>query len=153
MASFTVIFDACVLYPAPLRDLLMNIALTDLFRARWTEIIHDEWTGNLLAKRDDLTKEQLDRTVGLMNKAVPDCLVTNFEDLIPSLALPDENDRHVLAAAIPNQWGKPKTNGVRVEWHLLKRKPLINMWKKTGLAVKLQIAKQSTSPETGHDSC
>lgn len=29
-----------------------------------------------------------------------DCLVEGYEDLIPSLALPDKNDRHVLAAAI-----------------------------------------------------
>ena len=35
-----------------------------------------------------------------MNLAVPDCLVTGYEALIPSLVLPDPNDRHVLAAAI-----------------------------------------------------
>lgn len=35
-----------------------------------------------------------------MNRAVPDCLVDGYQDLIPSLKLPDENDRHVLAAAI-----------------------------------------------------
>ena len=35
-----------------------------------------------------------------MNQAVPDCLVKHFEDLIPSLKLPDKDDRHVLAAAI-----------------------------------------------------
>ena len=34
MASFTALYDACVLYPAPLRDLLMHLAMTDLFRAR-----------------------------------------------------------------------------------------------------------------------
>ena len=28
---FTVVYDACVLYPAPLRDLLMRLALTDLY--------------------------------------------------------------------------------------------------------------------------
>lgn len=39
---FTVIYDACVLYPAPLRDLLMRLALTDLYRARWSNQIHDE---------------------------------------------------------------------------------------------------------------
>jgi hypothetical protein len=32
------------LYPAPLRDLLMQLAVTDLFRAKWAEAIHDEWT-------------------------------------------------------------------------------------------------------------
>ena len=43
MANFTVIYDACVFYPAPLRDFLMHLALTELFRARWTETIHEEW--------------------------------------------------------------------------------------------------------------
>lgn len=38
--SFIVVYDACVLYPAPLRDLLMHLALTDLFRAKWTNKIH-----------------------------------------------------------------------------------------------------------------
>jgi len=50
-SHFTVIYDACVLYPAPLRDLLMRLALTDLYRARWTEMIHDEWTHNVLKQR------------------------------------------------------------------------------------------------------
>lgn len=36
-SHFTVVYDACVLYPAPLRDLLMWLALTDLYRARWSD--------------------------------------------------------------------------------------------------------------------
>jgi hypothetical protein len=43
MANFTVIYDANVLYPAPLRSLLVYLATTGLFRARWTEEIHHEW--------------------------------------------------------------------------------------------------------------
>ena len=43
-SHFTVVYDACVLYPAPLRDLLMHLALADLYRARWSDMIHDEWT-------------------------------------------------------------------------------------------------------------
>ena len=39
-----------------------------------------------------------------MNQAVPDCLVTGYEELIDSLELPDP-DRHVLAAAIRCQGG------------------------------------------------
>nr|WP_293617639.1 hypothetical protein [Salinisphaera sp.] len=54
---FVVLFDACVLYPAPLRDFLLNLALTDLFAARWTEHIHDEWIENLLTKRPTLARE------------------------------------------------------------------------------------------------
>jgi hypothetical protein len=100
MASFTVVYDACVLYPAPLRDFLIRLALTELFRARWTETIHEEWMAAVLANRPDLTSAQLERTRGLMNTSVPDCLITGYKELIPGLTLPDPDDRHVLAAAI-----------------------------------------------------
>jgi predicted nucleic acid-binding protein len=100
MATFTALYDSCVLYPAPLRDLLMHLALTDLFRARWTNQIHDEWIGAVLRNRKDLKREQLERTRDLMNRHVHDCLVTGYKSLIDGLALPDKDDRHVLAAAI-----------------------------------------------------
>jgi predicted nucleic acid-binding protein len=100
MATFTALYDACVLYPAPLRDLLMHLALTDMFRARWSDQIHAEWTRSLLRNRPDLTVQQLERTRNLMNAHVMDCLVTGYEPLIEGLQLPDANDRHVLAAAI-----------------------------------------------------
>ncbi|MBF8673116.1 PIN domain-containing protein [Pseudomonas fulva] len=99
-SPFTVIYDACVLYPAPLRDLLMHLALTGAYRARWSEQIHDEWTRNVLKNRPDVSETQLDRTVGFMNRAIPDSLVSDYEPLIRGLDLPDEDDRHVLAAAI-----------------------------------------------------
>lgn len=100
MTQPTVVYDACVLYPAALRDFLMHLAVTNLFRARWTDMIHDEWIRNVLKDRPDLEARQLVRTRQLMDANVLDCLVTEYESLIPSLALPDENDRHVLAAAI-----------------------------------------------------
>lgn len=103
MTSFSVVYDACVLYPAPLRDLLMRLAVTDLFRAKWTDEIHDEWIRNVLANRVDLKQEQLERTRTLMNSHVRDCLVTGYEFLIPTITLPDPDDRHVLAAAIRSQ--------------------------------------------------
>ncbi len=103
MSEFTALFDACVLYPAPLRDLLVRLARTGLFRAKWTEEIHDEWIRNLLKNRPDLQPERLQRTKHLMNIAVRDCLVQSYEALIPSLVLPDKDDRHVLAAAIEAQ--------------------------------------------------
>ena len=100
MSQFTALFDACVLYPAPLRDLLMELALTDLFRAKWTNEIHDEWIRNLLKNRPDLTLERLQITRDKMNLHIQDSLVENYQSLIPLLALSDQDDRHVLAAAI-----------------------------------------------------
>ena len=99
MSKFTVVFDACVLYPAPLRDTLMRLALTDLFKAHWTDMIHAEWI-NALLRQNKHSKETLERTRDLMDKHVRDAKVFNFESLIDSLELPDPDDRHVLAAAI-----------------------------------------------------
>jgi hypothetical protein len=78
----------------------MRLALTDLFQARWTNQIHDEWTRNVLANRPDITPASLARCRQLMDEHVPDCLVTGYEAIIPALTLPDLDDRHVLAAAI-----------------------------------------------------
>lgn len=99
-SPFTAVYDACVLYPAPLRDFLMRLALSGCFRARWSARIHEEWQRNLLQKRPDLDAVQLARTAALMDHALPDSRVRGYENLIPGLALPDPDDRHVLAAAI-----------------------------------------------------
>ena len=96
----TAIYDANVLYPAPLRDLLIRLAQAGLVRARWTDTIHDEWLRNVLKDNPRLSAERLARTRSLMNDAVRDCLVSGYEDLTATLSLPDPDDRHVLAAAI-----------------------------------------------------
>lgn len=93
-------FDACVLYPAPVRDLLVRLSGTGLFRAHWTADIQQEWMRNLRKDRADISQEALERTAAMMVDAVPDCLVTGHEQLIGGLTLPDSDDRHVLAAAI-----------------------------------------------------
>jgi hypothetical protein len=89
-----------VLYPSDLRNLLMHLALTGLFRATWSDAVHEEWIAALLRNRPDLTRAKLERTRMLMDQHATDALVTGYEDLIPGLHLPDPNDRHVLAAAI-----------------------------------------------------
>jgi len=99
MSKFTVVYDACVLYPAPLRDALMRLALTDLFKAHWTDHIHDEWINALLRAKKH-SPESLSRARELMDRHVRDAKVTGYEPLIEGLDLPDPDDRHVLAAAI-----------------------------------------------------
>ena len=100
MAGHTVLLDASVLYAAPVRDLLLELALSALFQAKWTERINAEWIRHLLANRPDLTAAQLARTRALMQAHVRECLVEDYEALIDTLTLPDPDDRHVLAAAI-----------------------------------------------------
>ena len=97
--GFVVVYDACVLYPAPVRDLLMEIAISDLVQAKWTERIHQEWMTSLLKDRPEI-KERIKQTRRLMDTTIPDALVTHYESLIDDITLPDPGDRHVLAAAI-----------------------------------------------------
>lgn len=97
--AFVVIYDACVLYPNTLRDLLIRVGLKNFVRARWTDMILDEVDRNI-AQDYDIAPAKLQRRRALMNGAIRDCLVTGFEPLIEGLKLPDPDDRHVLAAAI-----------------------------------------------------
>jgi predicted nucleic acid-binding protein len=94
------VLDACVLYPAQLRDLLVELAARAVFQGRWTSEIHDEWMRNLQVDRPDLDPKRLQRTRERMDLNVQDSVVTGHLFLIPHLTLPDPDDRHVLAAAI-----------------------------------------------------
>ena len=100
MDRFTAFLDSNVLYPAALRNFLMWLTLGGLFRARWSDMVHEEWMAAVRKNLADVTREQLERTRDLMNRHAEDCLVTGFEELIEGIELPDPNDRHVLAAAI-----------------------------------------------------
>lgn len=93
------LLDANVLYPFFQRDLLLSLAYEDLYIPKWSDEIEKEWVRNLKSNRPDISTK-LERTVVLMNHAFPDAKVKGYERRIQKLALPDINDRHVLAAAI-----------------------------------------------------
>jgi predicted nucleic acid-binding protein len=98
--AFIVVYDANVLYPNTLRDLLIRISQAGLVQAKWTNEILDEMLRALSRNRPDIPPDKLDRLRQLMIGAVRDCLVSGYEPLIEGLKLPDPGDRHVLAAAI-----------------------------------------------------
>ena len=100
ISTFTAFIDANVFYGARLRSLVLYLAQTKLFRARWSDRVHEEWIRNLLQNRPDLHAGDLVRTRQLMDASVPDALVTGYEPLIEAMVMPDPNDRHVLAAAV-----------------------------------------------------
>ncbi len=100
MSRRIVLLDANIFYPAPLRDLFLQLAVADLFQARWTADIHREWIEALLRNQPHRDRARLERTRDMMDKATRDCLITDYEQRVPSLSLPDPDDRHVLAAAV-----------------------------------------------------
>ena len=101
--------DACVLYPAPTRDLFMRLALDPRLgiRLKWSQRVQEEWLSHLLEHRADLNEDQRNRlrqTPALMAQALAfqEPLVEGYEHLIPQVRLPDPDDHHVVAAAF---WG------------------------------------------------
>ena len=99
MPVIVAFLDASVLYPAPLRDLLLELAVSDFYRAKWSEAVHDEWTRALRRRRPDIPATRLNRTRRLMDAHVRDALVSGYEELMAAIQLPDPDDRHVVAAA------------------------------------------------------
>ena len=100
MATDVVVLDACVLYSAQLRNLLLHLAAVDLFRPKWSDAIQEEWITNLLSNRSDLSRKDLEKTRDAMNQYFLDSVVQGSDPLISTLTLPDPDDRHVLAVAI-----------------------------------------------------
>ena len=98
--SFCAFLDASVLYPVSLRNLLMRLGIGGLFEARWSTHVHEEWIRAVVRDRPDLPIAKLHQLRDAMDRYADDCLVAGYEPLINSIALPDPNDRHVVAAAI-----------------------------------------------------
>lgn len=96
----TVVYDASVLYPNTLRDLLIRVAQAGMVSAKWSEQILDEMLNALTRDRPDIPAERLGVLRERMNAALRDCLVRGHEPIIDGLDLPDKDDRHVLAAAV-----------------------------------------------------
>jgi hypothetical protein len=70
----TAIIDACVLYSAPIRDLVVRLAQAGLLQARWSDEIHEEWMRNLLKNNPTVSRERLERTRFLMDAAIRDSI-------------------------------------------------------------------------------
>ena len=102
---FTVVVDACVLVPPLTRNLLLSLAEAELFRLRWTANILDEMergaTRDLVRLERDNPAAAAKEARQKMERAFPEALIEGHEPLLGTIAgLPDENDDHVIAAAL-----------------------------------------------------
>ncbi|WP_245667363.1 hypothetical protein [Actinomadura macra] len=77
--AFVVVYDANVLFGNTMRDLFIRIAMkrTSRIRVKWTNQILDEVFRNINVRRPDIG-DKLPRVRELMNRAVPDALVTDY---------------------------------------------------------------------------
>ena len=102
-AQFTAFLDTNVLYDAPLRDLLLEMAVADLFQARWSIQVLEELRRVFAKERPDIGPAAVDRLIELMNAHVRDSLVDCPPALTKAITLPDKEDRHVVAAALQSR--------------------------------------------------
>lgn len=107
------VLDANVLYPASVRDILLNLAAVKLYQPKWTNQIQEEWMRNLLINSPNIAHKSLKSAQTAMDKAFPDATVSSYESLIADIVLPDKGDRHVLAAAIKGEAKIIVTNNMK----------------------------------------
>jgi predicted nucleic acid-binding protein len=100
MANFPVVLDACVLYPASLRDTLLRAAERGLYMPHWSGEILEEMRRNLIGEaKGKMTPDQWEHLKGAMTLAFPDAVVNGYESLVASMTN-EPKDRHVVAAAV-----------------------------------------------------
>ncbi len=100
-ARYTALLDANVLYPAAICDALIEVAATGIYAPKWSARIDNEWVRNL-AKDKGFPEERFHARRDLMHEACPDWEVPEeaWKSLESGINLPDQDDRHVLAAAL-----------------------------------------------------
>lgn len=108
---FVCVLDTNVIYPLWIRDLLLWFAHYDLFTPKWSRHIFDEWIS--VMQKKGIPEGEINKRIQIVNDAFPDALVEKYETLIEALTLPDEKDKHVLAAAIKTNANLIVTNNLK----------------------------------------
>ncbi|UXU73938.1 MULTISPECIES: RSP_2648 family PIN domain-containing protein [unclassified Paracoccus (in: a-proteobacteria)] len=88
------VLDACVLYPAILRELLIGAARENLFQPVWAPRILEEWRRT--AERHG---HSVDADITLLKQEFPQAL-TEPVGVVLGVDLPDPADLHVAEAAV-----------------------------------------------------
>lgn len=94
-----VLLDACVLYPTVMREMLLGAAGAGLYEPLWSARILEEWAraAERLGAGDGAVARG---EIALLKMRWPRALIQLRAGDMARLWLPDENDIHVLAAAI-----------------------------------------------------
>ncbi|MEM0976946.1 MAG: PIN domain-containing protein [Pseudomonadota bacterium] len=94
--------DACVLVPTALRGILLRMAEADAFEPIWSDRIFEEWRRADMRLHPD-AEAVLGATQALLRDRWRDASIVENTELEDRIALPDADDRHVLATAVLGQ--------------------------------------------------
>lgn len=94
-----VLIDACVLYPTVMREVVLGAARAGAFTPLWSARILEEWA-RAAVKIGPTGEAQARAEIALLRAAWPQAEIAPHAGLERRLYLPDENDIHVLAAAV-----------------------------------------------------
>jgi predicted nucleic acid-binding protein len=123
------VLDACVLFPASLRDTLLRLAETPRqYIPKSSDRILEEVTRNL-ERRRNLAPRKIVHLIGQIERHFPEARVTGYEKLI-GVMTNDPKDRHVAAAAVQSGAQVIVTSNLRdfpaaslLEWDIDARHP------------------------------
>jgi len=139
------VLDACVLYSAPLRDILLNLAEQDIYDPKWSEIITNEWFTNLLKNRPDLKEENLRRTIGFMEKKFKYANITNFDHELEKFNMTAQHPDDFICDLIEMD-KKTAVDALNAQLKMLKNPPvtkeeLLETFKRNGLPKAAELFK------------
>ena len=94
-----IVIDTCVLYPTVMRQMVLGAAEAGAFTPVWSSRILEEWS-RAAAKLGPQGQVQADHEIADIRRRFPRAESKVPEGLTARLWLPDNNDIHVLAAAV-----------------------------------------------------
>lgn len=95
-----VLIDTCVLYPTVMREIVLGVAETGAYETFWSPLILEEWA-RAARKLGPEGEAQARAEIAMLKLRFPRSeLKAPSDGLMARLWLPDDNDIHVLAAAV-----------------------------------------------------
>ena len=94
-----ILIDTCVLYPTVMRQMVVGAAQAGAFTPLWSARILEEWR-RAAAKLGPEGQLQAESEIAALKAVLPQAEVDAPDSLIARMWLPDDNDIHVIAAAV-----------------------------------------------------
>lgn len=111
--ALTVLLDANVLVPISVCNVFLTFAEFGILQPIWSWQILSEVKRAFVRAHPSLPEERIERRIHAMTTTFPEALIDVTEDSVAGVTLPDQNDRHVAAAAIVGGARLIVTNNLR----------------------------------------